>query len=34
MIERRLGADHASKPDWYEIDDNLKKFVGDYIADE
>lgn len=24
----------ASKPDWYEIDDDLKKFEGDYIADE
>lgn len=21
----------ASKPDWYEIDDDLKKFEGDYI---
>lgn len=23
----------ASKPDWYEIDDELKKFEGDYIAE-
>ena len=21
----------ASKPDWYEIEDNLKKFDGDYV---
>ena len=21
----------ASKPDWYEIDDDLEKFEGDYI---
>jgi len=24
----------ASKPDWYEIEDDLKKFKGDYIPDE
>jgi hypothetical protein len=23
----------ASKPDWYEISDNLKKFEGDYVPD-
>lgn len=22
----------GSKPDWYEIDDNLKKFEGDYVS--
>ena len=24
----------ASKPDWYQIDDNLTKFEGDYIPEE
>ncbi len=24
----------ASKPDWYHIDDDLKKFEGDYIPEE
>lgn len=24
----------ASKPNWYEIDDDLKKFEGDYIPEE
>lgn len=24
----------ASKPDWYEITDELRKFEGDYIADQ
>jgi hypothetical protein len=24
----------ASKPDWYEIEDDLKKFAGDYIPDQ
>jgi len=24
----------ASKPDWYEIDDDLQKFEGDYVAPE
>ncbi|MEP4770253.1 MAG: GFA family protein [Roseibium sp.] len=23
----------ASKPDWYQIDDNLKKFEGDYVPE-
>ena len=23
----------ASKPDWYEIDDDLKKFSGDYVSE-
>ena len=24
----------ASKPDWYEIDDSLQKFEGDYIPEK
>lgn len=24
----------ASKPDWYEIDDDLKKFEGDYVSEK
>ncbi|WP_162653722.1 GFA family protein [Lentilitoribacter sp. Alg239-R112] len=24
----------ASKPDWYEIDDDLKKFSGDYVSED
>ena len=32
-IKPSLHIHTKSKPDWYEIDDNLQKFDGDYIAD-
>lgn len=32
-IKPSLHIHTKSKPDWYEIDDNLHKFDGDYVAD-
>lgn len=33
VIRPSLHIHTASKPGWYEISDDLKKFAGDYIAD-
>jgi len=33
-IQPTLHIHTASKPDWYEITDDLKKFEGDYIPDK